>query len=616
MRLSSSLTIIAGLIALLHGNEAFAQSVQKVQVVEYMGSEVKKPLPDVSLAVQNAPTAMSREDGSLELQFRTLHAGDRVSLRRADKNGYEIFNREAVEQWNVSTTDVFRLVMCKSSMFRALCENYMQTASQSYERQYKKDQEHLAQLLKEKKIAQEQYEKQLAQLEGEYNEQLDNLDNYVERFARIDLESLSDDQRKIVQLIQDGHIDEAIAAFEAADYLALFKDENAERKRAEEASRQLNQIAEQKRRNEQQLIQAVLTQAEAYELAGGHQNYEKSYKLRKDLVEADTTNTQLIFQLVYFLGMQKRLDEAPYYANMLLRQPSAEAIEQMKCCHAMVALYGTLYMMEEARAWGDKGIVIGRQQIESGHASYAIRSYMMRLTLQIAQSYSIYLQYEKAEPYVAEAEKIVNQIEAEDSLNAEIIEYKTHIWEIKALCLLGREQYAVALNEIKACLDYIRPQLTSHPELFEIYSSSLTIASSACEGAEDFVQMQGFAQEYYDMVKPAYEQNPERGVDGMLLATGNLCVSHMGQNHLDQALDYILQCKSYLEQLEKLVRQPVYDYRFSIEKQFARIYDRKGDLKLAKDHARAAIDAYQSLEQSAQNDPEEELKDMKVLLDK
>jgi len=66
-----------------------AQIIQQVQVVEYQGENTKTPLDNVVLSVYNAPTAVSDTEGQAVLQFRVLHEGDKVRLRRMERDGYE-----------------------------------------------------------------------------------------------------------------------------------------------------------------------------------------------------------------------------------------------------------------------------------------------------------------------------------------------------------------------------------------------------------------------------------------------------------------------------------------------------------------------------------------------
>ena len=122
----------------------YAQTEQQVVVSEYKGKEQKTPLSGVSVTVLNAATSVSDQNGVAALRFRTMHPGDRVSVRRVVKNGYEIFNTQAVEQWNISPNHPFQLILCQSNQLHELRSQYSRVASDSYARQYKAEQARLA----------------------------------------------------------------------------------------------------------------------------------------------------------------------------------------------------------------------------------------------------------------------------------------------------------------------------------------------------------------------------------------------------------------------------------------------------------------------------------------
>lgn len=267
-------------IFILFPSLVIAQSTQQVKVLEYNGKEQKTPLQGVSLSVQNAASAMSDAQGQLTLQFRTLKAGDAVQLRRIDLAGYEVFNQEAVDAWTISTQREFTLVLCRSERFKDLCEKYNAAASASYERQLKKDKAALEKLRQEGKIKQQEYDAQLAALDKQYNEQLDNLENYVERFARIDLSEISEEEQHIIDLVQQGEIDEAIRRYEALDLLTKYQQQSAEIQSVRNTRSELQQLGEQKAEARDSLIEVLRQQIKLYQQLGDQQ---KADSLRNSL---------------------------------------------------------------------------------------------------------------------------------------------------------------------------------------------------------------------------------------------------------------------------------------------------------------------------------------------
>lgn len=95
--LFSVITIV--LVTLM--NVLYAQSTQSGIVLEYDGNNKKKPLANVEIVVNNAGSTVSDAHGKFNLNFRTLKPGDKITVRRVEKLGYEVFNTEAVSQFTI-----------------------------------------------------------------------------------------------------------------------------------------------------------------------------------------------------------------------------------------------------------------------------------------------------------------------------------------------------------------------------------------------------------------------------------------------------------------------------------------------------------------------------------
>lgn len=260
--------LVALLLTALTG---LAQSEQRVVVLEYNGREQKTPLPDVEVAVTGAAQMVSDAQGQLTLRFRQLRAGDAVKVRRVERAGYEVFNAEALEQWAVSPSSTFTIVMCRSDRFRQLCDQYASAANESYARQLRRDKERLEAERKAGKLKQQEYEQQLQAVQDQYDEQLERLDLYVERFARIDLSELSEAEAAIIALVQQGQIDEAIARYEELNLLDVYRQQSDELRQINAAQDSLTVVRDHKDEARDSLRQVLREQAELYERMGEQQ---------------------------------------------------------------------------------------------------------------------------------------------------------------------------------------------------------------------------------------------------------------------------------------------------------------------------------------------------------
>ena len=118
-----------------------AQALQSGIVKEYNEELAKTPLANVDIRVYDAGLRVSGEDGTFVLRFRTKKVGDHVNVDEISKFGYEIFNKEAIEQWNISGEGrPFTIVMCRSDLFKKIKDSYSRIASENFKKQFDKEQ--------------------------------------------------------------------------------------------------------------------------------------------------------------------------------------------------------------------------------------------------------------------------------------------------------------------------------------------------------------------------------------------------------------------------------------------------------------------------------------------
>lgn len=293
-------SIIIATILILSALAVGAKTVQTGVVREYKGKAKKTALAGVELQVYPAQSTASDRNGNFRLEFLTLKPGERINVRRIEKEGYEIFNKDALEQWNLNPTAPFMIVMCRSNMFKQLKDTYYKNSGERYARQYRKVQDELKRLKDQNKIQQKEYIERLEQLEQEYGRQLENLDNYVDRFARIDLSEISPVEQEIIELVQAGKIDEAIAKYEELNAKAKLLDGISKRKEVGEAISTLTEVDRNLAADNDTLYAVVERQIQTLQL-GGAENNDKIRRLYCDIADADTTNIGWLIDTGNFL---------------------------------------------------------------------------------------------------------------------------------------------------------------------------------------------------------------------------------------------------------------------------------------------------------------------------
>ena len=311
--------IVFIVILLIIVNNMFAQTVQNGVVKEYNERLDKTPLNHVEINISNAASTASDEKGDFKLQFRTLKPGDKVIVRRIEKLGYEIFNKEALEQWYISRDGKpFTIIMCKSEKFKRIRDNYSRISSASYEKQLKKEEKRLADERRNGKLKEEEYTKALKQLNDEYNRQLDNLDNYVDRFARIDLSELSSTEAEIIELVQKGEIEKAIQLYEQQNLEEKYKHEVIVGQKATAAIDTLTIIRQKSSVSRDSIFSSIKRKNEMLRLAGGKDNYDKIGQSLKEIAMADTSYYNAVYEYALFCLNTYVYDDAERFFKMCL----------------------------------------------------------------------------------------------------------------------------------------------------------------------------------------------------------------------------------------------------------------------------------------------------------
>ena len=348
----------------------FAQTVQLGVVKEYNEKLSKTDLGDVEIVISNASSTTSDAHGTFMLQFRTLKPGDKVNVRRIEKLGYEIFNKEALEQWFVSRDGrPFTIIMCRSDRFKRIRDNYSRVSSASYERQLKKEEARLAEERKSGKLKEAEYEAALKKLNEEYDQQLDNLDNYVDRFSRIDLSELSETEARIIELVQGGEIEKAIELYEAQGLEEKYKQQVAIGRKTTAAIDTLTALKEQSLVSRDSLFASILRKNEMLKLAGGKENFQKVSLSLKNVVLSDSTNLDAVWEYATYSQQQSDFQEAVTYYLIFIRACN----DKQKKTTAMLRLadtYMKLKRYEDCAIWEEKALSIAREL-----SSYDAESY-------------------------------------------------------------------------------------------------------------------------------------------------------------------------------------------------------------------------------------------------
>ena len=351
---------------------------------EYRGSETKTALAGVSVTAANAGSVMSSADGRLSLQFRTLKAGDQIQFRRIDLAGYEVMNREAVEVARIARVSAadpeaatLHIVMARRSLLQKLRDGYRSVAVQRYEKQLKTAEAEAQRLREAGQLAEDAYNERMNQLEEEYDAKLSQLETYIDKFARIDLSDLDTDESQIIDLVQQGNFDEALALYDRQDLANRLRQSRADQLKLTEASQQIAAAERQKALENQRLRQSIDRQVTLLRMAGGEENLQKVHRILHETFLADTTDwnarCEYAFSLLHFREYE------PYIA--LLQSGIEQESDSLGRCLMMLELmraYKIYDQDEEAYLPGSRHDAGGLQEPDSGRGPGSSVEYRRR----------------------------------------------------------------------------------------------------------------------------------------------------------------------------------------------------------------------------------------------
>lgn len=389
------------------------QTVQPCIVEQYNQSSPKTPLPGVEVTVANAGSQVSGADGKLTLTFRTLKAGDKVTLISAKKAGYELFNKSVVEQWRISSDKTpFPLVFVRSDSFTEQKQRLTEVSNEVYKAKYLEQLKQIETMKKEGKLKEEEYNNRLEQIERHYTRALRSLDTYIDQFARIDMSVVSDEERRILEMVEEGQIEKAVEAYEQLDISGKLKQaretmaalNEADSKIQAEKAKQKQAIEDLERRQKREI--ATLT------LAGGRKNIEKVRKIMRENALADTTDFVPMFEYASLLKRLGRLDECQEIFRMCLNASQDNPMQQAIAMNSIGLTHMDQRQYSEAEHWLLKSLKIKRELAREDSAAY--REELVKTLNNLGIMYRTTQKLELAENYFLKALDLQTELVEDD----------------------------------------------------------------------------------------------------------------------------------------------------------------------------------------------------------
>ena len=384
---------------------ANAQVVQHGVVLKYNGKEKKTPLEGVSLVVRGAlSTTSEKQTGCFVLSFNTLIVGDRLTFRENTPalDGYEMYNKDVVENWNISPSQSFEIVMVDSEYLEKEKDELKTNTRAYYEEELSKIKKELEESLKQDRIQQEEYNQKLLEAEDEFYEKLKNIDNYIDQFVRIDLSTVKPAEQHILDLVSQGKFEEAIKAYEDLRLIESYEKLIKSKQTKQEAAAKLKESAAKDSLQIDTVYQSLKNQVKTYQLAGGKSNFDKAGEILRRIALSDTTNFNAIYEFADFCRRQNDYKEAEiYYIRCLYLLQTAkyredEYLNKLSGCQQDLGiLYSNIQRFAESEAMYKSALEICVRLAKANPDAYEPN--LARTQMNLANLYNVTQRFAESE---------------------------------------------------------------------------------------------------------------------------------------------------------------------------------------------------------------------------
>nr|WP_122120209.1 tetratricopeptide repeat protein [Alistipes megaguti] len=253
--------VILGLSCLFFTGTIRAQVAQKGNVRIY--NSHKTPLAGVQLLAAGAPATDSDGEGHFCLDFIHAQPGTAISSPFVYKKGYELVNEELLNGWILTEKRPMEIVMAPEGTIEEQKNRYYAIAVEHFTRLRNQTIDSINRLYTRREMSQEERAQRLRKLAEENRAYLKTLDEYAEKFARINPDDIDEMERQVLELVDSGRLEEAIELYRNSGLI-------------EQAGQKLQQRTEADE-DITALVERMYRYADLCTLAGGAENERKSY---------------------------------------------------------------------------------------------------------------------------------------------------------------------------------------------------------------------------------------------------------------------------------------------------------------------------------------------------
>ena len=392
--MKKALLIILSLCSVL-GLTAQQQGI--VRTLERPGKP-SEPLSGVTIHVLEYSNAIvSKKGGRFSFSLKDKKQGDSYTISRIQKKGYSLVDKQVKgRRYAYSNSVPIEIVMVSDQQLEADKKRIEDKAYDKAKKNYDQKVLSLENQLKQKAISEREYRLKYEQLNNDYNNYVQMIDQMAERYATTDYKGLSDISRKTLECIENADLERADSLISSKGNFDNRELELANKQELVEKTEKLSQQLKDDYNAElQDLIQDYFNKYTIH--AANYRNDSAAYYLER-VVRLDSTTAKLLFYTGAFFDtyLANEIKAHQYYMRAY-KYGKTQYGEYSKSfgniCTAIGRIYDELHQQDSAMAWHHKALDIYSRAEDADSLDIS-----MSYTL-IGRAYVINQQYDKALEY-------------------------------------------------------------------------------------------------------------------------------------------------------------------------------------------------------------------------
>ena len=305
-------------------------------------------LQGVSIRVRGVHNAVvSAQTGTFSIAMTGKKAGDAYALQSVKKAGYELIEAGMIgRNYAFSPSVTMQIVMVNSSQLQADKQRIENNAYKAAEKNYKAKMMALEKQLNAKKITAANYEKQVNDLQKQFEKYESLIEQMAEHYAKTDYDALDEKNKQINQLIENGELERAEEMINSMfDPTEALKKAKEDKQRIDKQLADANALMEEAERQRQEVLKRQAKDAEyLYQLFTiAYSKFEidkaKEYITTRAELDPDMVEWQ-IFTGLFYLEVMGDYDTAMMYNNRALaasQKQNGEESMQTALCYNNIA---------------------------------------------------------------------------------------------------------------------------------------------------------------------------------------------------------------------------------------------------------------------------------------